>query len=171
MSETPDTLFVQDMNCSPRHLKRQHEIPMIDGTVGLYDFKHGETLELAHGIAMRFSRDEAFRITDHDGNIFDPAPKLVDQSLPVQVEVDQCIANYDELTQAALLRRAAVEIGGENMNTRTSKKEMIAFLTELARVRQSDPDAAKSGRDLAKPDPGPELPGEELNQMFGDRAA
>lgn len=136
--DTPDTLFVQDLNCSPRYPQRQHEIPMAGGHIELIDFKHGQKVKLPFGVAMRFTRDPSFRITDKEGNIFDPAPKLVDTSLPLQIAVNECVAEFRDLTQEALLRRAVVEIGGEKMTGRTPKKDIIAFLIALNEAKSAE---------------------------------
>lgn len=141
-----ETLFVEDTNCSSRYPERAHEFIVNGDERQIHTFKYLEKLEMPIGAAMRFTVDEAFRVTDHDGKRFDPAPKLVDRSLPIEVGDDECIAKFEELTQHALLARAVVEPGSDEFHRSTKKDELCAFLTarmvaKNAPADEDDPDA------------------------------
>lgn len=159
-----DTLFVQDTTCTPRELERTHSILLGDGREQPYTFKFQEELEMPREHALKFLIDGAWIVTDHDGNRI-TAPKKSDEtkSLPV-VGLDECVAKHEELTQNALLLRAAPIPGAEDFHKSTKKEIIIAFLVAYnkrqAGISETPEDADTEDMSQA-----------ELDEMFADEAA
>lgn len=144
MSE-PEILYVEDTNCTPRHEVRTHEI-VIDDYPKPVTFKYREKVMLPYAEAMKFTVDGAFRVTDEDGKVYEPVKKPRDTSVPVALAANEVVAELHELTQEALLRRAAIKPGGEKLSKSTKKDTIIDFLQAAYAVERTP------GRDADAPE-------------------
>lgn len=148
MSKTPETLNVQDMNCSAQYPVRVHEI-IVDGETHRVEMKYSKKTQLPYALAMKFLIDKSFHVTDETGKRIRPTAKTPDGKA-MQLEDNQVVAYLDELTQGALAERAAAAPGGEMFKGNSKKDEMIEFLIanrqnkpHLKQV-ETEPDEAES---------------------------
>lgn len=149
---------------------RRHE-QLVDGAVKVFSFEHAVPTKLPFAIAMKFLKTEGFVLTDENGKPieFERVPDQPNAANSAQFKLagNQVVARYDELSQEALLIRAAQLPGGEVFKKNAKRAEIIDFLiktrAELEKINSqrdggtasaeaedmSDEDSAKFFRDEA----------------------
>lgn len=123
----PDTLFVEDLTSHDPTTPRVHRI-MVKGQFKDYGFLPGKPVELPFGVAAKFLIDDAWVVTDHEGNVYRPSPKRVKSEDIKSLSPTQVIADLSELTTQALYVRSVKFPGGEVLTRATSRDEFIEFL-------------------------------------------
>lgn len=119
-------LLVTDLSAAPDCPKRTHEV-FVDGELHKVDFEQGKDTELPYRVAVKFMQ-EGFIVKDADGNAF-RLPAKTDETVRVQIGMDEVIAKYTELTTEALKIRAATRVGGENfLDEKADREQIITFL-------------------------------------------
>jgi hypothetical protein len=106
--------------------------------------------------ARVFLKDPSFRVEDADGNVIPGLTRLAqERTAPEALPSNMVIADVNELTNEALLTRAAQRAGGGSMNGGTRREVLLRFLIEgfqddmrpaLSRANL-DPDAGMDGGD------------------------
>jgi len=162
------TLFVLDTTARPPCPVRAHDVLLdrASGVVRTYEFHHNEYLEMPADHAMRFITNDAFLVKkDPEGPRMRPIPVRTEDS--VRLQPDQCIANYDELTQGALLSRTKARAGSERFTKGTRKIDLIDFLMDTAAPEAAprEPEDAEGLEDLIDDDDG-ELDEDELEGLM-----
>lgn len=128
---TPETLFVEDKNCSSGDPTRSHEI-LVDGIVKVIPFEYGKRREMPFAHAMKFLVDDAFEVTDANGKRYLPIPKAeANGSQGLVLKPGEVVARLDELLKDALAARCAVVPGGEQITPKTKREDMIGFLESV----------------------------------------
>ena len=77
-AESKDIYFVLDTNCTERHPKRSHEIIIGEPPnheIHSYTFVRTEPLAMEKAHALKFLHDEAWEVTDSEGNRVRPITK------------------------------------------------------------------------------------------------
>lgn len=83
--------------------------------------------------AVVFLRDPAFRVLDEAGVEQTPLPDAENLDAAKRrpnLEPGETIAKFEELTQTALLARAALRPGGQVFNAKTKREALIGWLKE-----------------------------------------
>lgn len=128
---TPETLFVEDKNCTHSNPDRSHEV-LIDGIVKVYPFQHAKRREMPFAHAMKFLVDDAFEVTDETGKRYLPVPKPeTDGAHGIVLRQGEVVARLDELLKDALHARCAIAPGGESITPKTKREDMIGFLESI----------------------------------------
>lgn len=176
-SQTPEegNLLVMDTNCRGRWPEREHLINMENGGTKAYTFHEGKYLEMPHSHAMKFLVDASFivceRPVEDGGKQYQPLPKGKKADGRFDLQHDELVARYPELTKDALLIRAQAKNGGEDFTRGTVKEVLISFLMDVKHQETQAKKAAEDdieGEETIDSDPKAELSGEEVDAMFGD---
>ena len=137
-----------------------------------YGLKSDSPTEMPVDHAMKFLVDPAFKVERANGERITPPPKY-DPSLPLSVGLDQTIANFDELSKAALYKRCKVLAGSDDININSPVNAMCDFLIAHRR-KQVQGNLSDAEQALLARMQGGELGGQvgeaELNKMFGEKS-
>lgn len=132
---------------------RAHEM-IVDGAVKCFTFEAGKPLALPPAVALKFLRHDAFKMTDPNGTpiAYKRRPKQPDEleaGEKLVLKDEQTVANYDELSTAALQLRVLEMPGSDQFAEAPSRKAMIDFLisTKLAAAKANTSKEADIGRD------------------------
>lgn len=162
-----NTLFVRDTNCRAGFEKRTHRVALDNGGFASYTFTQDEKLEMPAGHAMKFLKDEAWVVTDHEGNRILPIEEVKSgQEIP-KLRVDQVVARWDELTAQALLTRAQMRRGGEKFRQGAKKSDLIAFLTSEAEVKARADEHIPADAGSEAGDVGGEMSAADVDALLG----
>ena len=80
--------------------------------------------------AYTFLVDPAFEVRDDTGRIIKPPSTKKVEAGRVELDDDEVIANFDELTKQSLLKRCKALEGSEALTINSTKDAMIFFLVE-----------------------------------------
>lgn len=113
---------------------REHE-QILDGQIKAFKFEAGKGLELPEAIAVKFLKHDGFKLVDEDDNVieYQRAPKQPDELQAGEKLIlagDEIVARLDELTNAALLKRAMAMPGGERFANEPNRAAIIAFMIQ-----------------------------------------
>ncbi|KKL65181.1 hypothetical protein LCGC14_2157560 [marine sediment metagenome] len=141
---TEKLVAVTDTTCSPRYHTRKHEI-IVDGRTLEYEFKFAHATPMPFSHAMKFLHIQSFECRHPDGTLIPPLPNLAEQSnsgaAPV-LRPSQVIAELDELSDDALVRRCNAISGGEQMSVTSGKDSLVRFLLNRE-TRKQEAEASK----------------------------
>jgi hypothetical protein len=128
---------VSDKNA--RTARRTHEV---NGR--RYNLDAVEPTYMPQEDARVFLKDAAFEVRDESDVLQLPLPsKEAEGERAVrQLDPDECIARYDELTTAALLARVANRPGGAAIDAAAPREQLIAFLQRAPVTRAAAPGEA-----------------------------
>jgi hypothetical protein len=144
-------LQVTDTTCTPAYPTRTHDI-MYQGRRAQVTFNYGNPLRLPIDVALKFLKDEAFVVTDEDGNQYDPTPKAPEAAgAEFKLAPDEIVAKLDELTQEALYLRAKQLNGSDHIKKGTPKTELVAFLAAQRLTEAKAAGKAKDDLDVISP--------------------
>lgn len=120
-------LRVIDSSCTAVSPERIHTI-RVNGEKLAVAFRYGEETILPFEQGVKFMID-GFRVEEVDGSSLS-LPAVAPEHIAVQLDKDQCVAKFSELTLPALKLRAAAKPGGEIFleAEETDKSDVIAFL-------------------------------------------
>ena len=124
------TLLVTDLTATSDHPTRNHEV-IVDGRVQKLVFQMGERMTLPFLTAIKFSQNPGFLVENMDYSLFQAPPSDVDErdeTPKIELGDDEVIARFDELIKGALVLRAQMLPGGEEITDRTGKDNVIEFL-------------------------------------------
>ena len=108
-----------------RYRVRPHEIR--PGVV--YELSFREPKMMPEGDARIFLKDSAFIVTDEMGRTVAPLSVTAQSRvLPGQLEANMVLADLNELTDEALLTRAAQLPDGHRLNSETSRERLVHFI-------------------------------------------
>lgn len=153
-----DTTAVPFDELSKRGGPRTHVL-VVDGLNKSFTFQPHEAKELPPAIAVRFLKDEAFKLVDKEGNPIEyrRRPRLPEElgaGERLAVADDEVIARLEELTDKALQLRALELTGGEKFAEAANRADMIAFLTEHRKKRaKANAAPPEVGGDTFTPEP------------------
>lgn len=146
VSQIPQTermVDVTDTTATPRYPKRIHEI-VADGRIVEHTFRFGKEptrMPYAHG--MKFLHIPSFEVRHLDGTLIPPLPNLAEQGNGVlALRASQVIAELDELSEEALVRRCNAISGGERMLVSNGKDSLVRFLLNRE-IRKREAAASK----------------------------
>lgn len=100
-----------------------------------YELSSQEPCEMPLEDAYTFLVDPAFEVRDSRGRIIRPPSTKKVEGGRVLLEDNEVIANLEELTKDAMLKRCKRHEGSDDIKISTSKDDMVAFLTAHARIR------------------------------------
>lgn len=108
---------VLDTTAVPGGANRHHE-QIVDGIARTFIFEPGKGLELPAEIAVKFLKTDGFKLVDDDNNVvvYERPPRQPEDlgaGEKLVLAPNETVARYDELTNAALVKRAAPMPGGE----------------------------------------------------------
>ena len=132
MKGNGSTLMVKDLTATADNPSRTHEL-IIGGRIEKFIFAYGEYLVLPFNTAIRFSQNPGFVVEHKDGRSFEAPPSDVDErseTPKIELADDEVIARFDELTKPALVLRAQLLPGGEDITDRIGKGDVIEFLKQ-----------------------------------------
>lgn len=168
----PGKLYVKDTNCNDRYPKRIHRMEGPKGTDVPITFIVDEYTLLDEATGRKFLVDPSFIVCDRPieegGTRIFSVPKEKSDDGRIKLAENETVARFDELSQVALLNRAAILTGSGKFNTSTKRTALIDFLianrqkTAKAAVPESGAqvvDAALDGGTMSQ---------SELKQMFPD---
>lgn len=115
---------VIDLSCTAENDHRKHEV-IVNGDIVSVDFYHGQPTILSYEIGMKFVKP-GFKVLENGVEYELPAEKPVGGAL--QLQPDEVVAKYTELTLSALQIRAAGRVGGEVFLSSNDESEIISFL-------------------------------------------
>lgn len=122
--------------------------------------------EMPEAHARQFLRDAAFKVLDPDGNEVQNLSEVQRQrEAPVKLDPDMVVANLTELTKEALVTRAAMLPGGDQMDALSTREELIAFVKRAQRnmeILNTSSERLPDGRSLS-----PEQRAEMLQRGIG----
>lgn len=133
-------------------------------------FKPGQRVSLDSHVAAAFLSSASFEVLNENGDKVSSLPKQsVSQagvSGGINLEPGQVIASLDELTKEALIARAARIPGGERLNARSSRNDVLAFLqdSDHSTYRAAQSDEPVDDVDVE------EIDDEGVKKMLGDGA-
>jgi hypothetical protein len=145
-----DDLFVTDTTATVDSPTRVHE-HIVAGKREKFTFGYATPVKLPRAVAMKFAKTESFIVEDADGNRVQPivTQPFINGVKSVDLALDQCIANFSELTDEALLIRCQQSNGGEVITRDNSRSQRIEFLVatrlkfeESLKVAKQRPQAA-----------------------------
>lgn len=127
-----DELYVIDTTATAENPTRVHE-HMVAGRREKFTFGYGVRMKMPRAVAMKFAKTESFIVEDADGNRVQPivTQPFINGVKSVDLAVDQCIANFNELTDEALLIRCQQSNGGEVITRDNSRSQRIEFLVAI----------------------------------------
>lgn len=160
------TMFVLDTTAGPDTTDmagktipgaRIHEMP-VDGVIKTYKFERNTPLELPVAIAVKFLKTEAFKHTDKDGNIiaYSRPPKQPDElqaGEKLELAVNETVARYDELSNAALQQRVLEMPGGEKFADNPTRKGMVDFVVATKEAAKKRNVVSERSPDTFIPEP------------------
>lgn len=162
------TLFVLDTNCRPGFEVRVHQVALDNGGFVSYEFKEHEKLEMPAEHAMKFLKDEAWIVIDHEGKRVRPITDVkAGQEIP-KLGPNQVVATWDELTAVALLVRTMMRRGGEKFKKGSKKDDLIEFLTSDSAMKGKADDHIPSDAGDEAGDVGGGISTAEVDKMLGD---
>lgn len=120
---------------------RVHEF-LENGRLIKKNFPDNQTqVEITMDTALKLAGNDGFLVRDPDGNEIKADTGVTVGSGP-KLDIDECIARFDELTRDALLERAK-EAGGQ-FNTKSTKGDVIEFLIEATHGEEALKEYAES---------------------------
>lgn len=134
--EQSKLLLVTDSSATELCPVRTHEI-ILNGELISVKFKYGEGTVLPFEQGIKFMKD-GFKVEEVDGQTLN-MPAIATEWVASQIDKDECIAKYSELTLASLKLRAAQKKDGEVFLKATEKQreEITKFLIgDTATVNQ-----------------------------------
>lgn len=168
----PKVLYVWDTTAAPGALRTHEVIAAKNQRTGAvltksYPLSNDKACPMPAAHALQFLRDEAFVVSisdDIDRRDIDrvkPVKQRVEQVNVLSLSENETIADWSELSDDALLRRAMVCPVDEKPETSASREDLIAFLTSASRKKQQDGDrlAAEGGVEGLAPS--------EIDKLFG----
>lgn len=171
-SPTRSVLYVYDTTAAPQATRIHDVIAKKDARGQIltksYPLSNEKPCEMPAAHALQFLRDDAFIVCT------DPVPEEREESRlrPVKARSEnvnvialtenETIADWSELSDEALVRRAHAFPSADKPNDGASRAELVVFLTEASRVKKTDGDR------LADDDQLEGMGGDELNSLFGD---
>jgi hypothetical protein len=163
-AEKPVQWSVLDTNAKDRNLKRYHE-----SGGQLYGLSAYEAEPMPKEHALVFLRDPSFTVRDEAGTIVRTLPKaaLAAKGEKLELEANQTIATYDELTNDALLARASLRPGGA-VTFGMPREALMEFLSKAPAVLELAPE--DRARDTGTPEDPDMMSDEELAKMPGRSA-
>jgi hypothetical protein len=162
----PDKVLIVDTNAHPdqpsadgtKTIKgsRVHEM-MIDGRKRAFVFEHGVPLAVEWPVAIRFLRDEAFRLVDENGEElpFQRTPKQpheLEAGQQFRLGDEETVARYEELHDEALRLRAMQIPGGERFGRSTNRDAMVEFIMSANASRRRENTARPPSDEEFTPD-------------------
>lgn len=159
MSQNPEEpmFAVRDKNARGDH-PRVHDMPGARYPL----WAHKDT-PVPERHALMFLRDSAFEVRDETGRMLASVEHLANErDASRELDPDETIAKYAELTSEALLARAVLRPGAGTFNRRTPRAELVAFLTS-APMKQDLPrherarDTSTPEDDVRNPDLGADI--------------
>ena len=105
-----------------------HEILLANGALKQYVFSYAKSLEMPASHAAKFLIDEAWVVTDENGNRIRPITGIDKSAGKVELGPNEVVAQWQELTLRALIIRAQMKPGGEKFSGATKKDYVISFL-------------------------------------------
>lgn len=124
--------------------------------------------------AVKFLNDVSFEVRDGDGKVVAPVPTNAQLRTGEKVPTlhrSETVATFDELTDEALLRRAQLRQGGENLGWDESRENLIKFLTgperpKLVRGKRPEGLPEVDGEEEVAPE---EMGADEAGDILGGR--
>jgi len=143
-------------------VKRVHEI-MLEGAKRQFYFQYGQGTKMPRAAGMKFLAS-GFDVREIEGKIIKAAPKGPDihSTERFVLGAEQVVANYDELTSEALLKRVNATYGGDGFSSQSQRSEMVAFLLAHRRKEAAEISAAINSRAGLEAD---EMTAEELARI------
>jgi len=134
--EKEEVAFVRDTMARPGEA-RTHEIivqviPSGEPITKVYKLRSDEHTEMPLDHAMKFLVDKAFIVEDAKGNVMKPVARR-DDSQPLKLGEGEVVAEYEELSRAALWKRAKILPGSEELKKTSSDTELIDFIKTASR--------------------------------------
>lgn len=138
-SDTKD-FYVLDTTAIAGKGERVHQM-MVDGLLKNFTFQPGIPTLLPIEVAIKFLKHDAFRLTDKDGTLqaYNRRPKQPDElgaGERFSVPDHQTVANYTELTNAALQQRVLELPGGEGLPDLKNRQMLIDFIIKTTVERR-----------------------------------
>lgn len=150
---------VKDSAAAPQEHRTHTPVVGVD-----YELNSAEFKNMPEAHARKFLCDETFIVQDETGQLVPPldASAMLKAGADIpSLDIDQTIATYQELTDAALLARAAQRAGGEDFTGESHRESVIDFLIGRARQHLSSHESALEGEDTE------EMAGEDVDEMLG----
>lgn len=151
--KSPALMLVLDTTAAPG-APRIHE-QTVDGLNRQFTFEANKGLPLEPAIAAKFLRHDAFKLVDEANNVIPYArpprqPEDLQAGEKLSLGKDETVARYDELTNAALLKRALPLPGGERFADNPERGAVIAFILDT-KAKMAESNKAKTP-DVGKDD-------------------
>ena len=102
-----------------------------------YELSSQKPCEMPLEDAYTFLVDPAFEVRNSKGKVIRPPSTKKVEGGRVMLEDDEVIADLEELTKDAMLKRCKRHEGSDNIKIATSKNDMMEFL--IAHARNRDP--------------------------------
>jgi hypothetical protein len=157
--------YVLDTTALPGTGVRRHEMPVIINNhliVKTFEFRPGEPTKLPMAIAIKFLKIKEFLLTDEHGNPlpYQRQPKQPDElgaGEKFTLEDHLTVADYNELTNVALMQRVLELPGGEALRDTPNRRALIDFIIkakvtkrEANREREAQARAARARAAVAE---------------------
>lgn len=128
-------LYVLDTTATHVSGDRVHELVHADGRARPYTFEPLTPKKLPFEIAVRFLKHEGFLHTDEHGEeqpfrVAQKRPEDLEAGEQIKIGPAECIANYDELTDRALMLRAAMLPGSEVVVREGPRARVVKFIVD-----------------------------------------
>lgn len=172
VSVRADKLFVWDSTAPPGAV-RIHEVIIArnkkTGKVATksYSLSSDTPCGMAPEHALQFLRDEAFIVSASDDiDLRDqqrirPVKARVGNVNIIALSENETIAEWNELTDDALVRRAMAFPSGDKPDVNASRDELVEFLTNASKIRKADGDRLEDDGELEG------MSTEEIASRFG----
>ncbi len=132
----PETQEVQTDLAYVKQLTLPHDITAIHQarSGANYELSAQKSCEMPLEDAYTFLVDPAFEVRDSRGRVIRPPSTKKVEGGRVLLEDNEVIANLEELTKDAMLKRCKRHEGSDDIKIATSKDDMVAFLTAHAKI-------------------------------------
>lgn len=100
-----------------------------------YELSSQQPCEMPLEDAYTFLVDPAFEVRDSRGRVIRPPSTKKVEGGRVMLEENEVIANLEELTKDAMLKRCKRFEGSDDIKIATSKDDMMSFLIAHARIK------------------------------------
>lgn len=170
-SPRAETLFVWDTTAAPGQI-RTHEVIVKKDSKGRiatksYSLSNDKACEMPAPHALQFLRDDAFvvaatpELEQRDEQRIRPVKARTEHVNVIALSENETIAEWSELSDEALVRRAHAFPTADKPGVEASRAELIVFLTEASRIKKADGDRIADDEDLEG------LDNSELDRVFG----
>lgn len=161
----PRIFTVYDLNAKAGGPGRIHEIITEmrgDEVISTksYELFSDRPCEMPEEHALKFLRDKAFVVMDNRGKRVEPVEIKDITSAKMRLEDNEVIAKLEELTREALLKRAKVMPGSEDVKASDTKETLVSFLVRKAREK------FKVGVSRGSENAVAEMPVDELDKLI-----